>query len=597
MRDAATILGIIHERGKQGLPLEDIYRQLYNPHLYLRAYDRLRNNKGALTPGVTGETIDGMTVEKIGAIIEAIRYERYRWTPTKRVYIPKKTGKLRPLGLPTWSDKLLQEVIRSILEAYYEPQFSQYSHGFRPHRGCHTALDTVQRTWKSTRWFIEGDISACFDTLNHAVLLAILKEKLHDNRFLRLLSTMLQAGYLEDWTYKATYSGSPQGGVVSPILSNVYLDRLDTFVETTLLPQYNREEKRGRNPTYMVIDRELVRARKAGDKAAIQELRKARRTLPSVQLDDPLYRRLRYVRYADDFLLGFNGPLAEAQDIKAQLRTFLHDTLALELSDDKTLITHASRRARFLGYEMTSRYVDDKIGRNGRRVINGQINLLVPADTVEKTCHRYMHAGGPTNRPELLTDSDFAIVSRYQAEYRGLVQYYLLAANVHTLGRLRYVMETSLLKTLANKHQATVTAMARKYKATVTTPDGPMTCFRVVINRGDEKAPLVAQFGGIPLRQKKAALLVDDRPRWIEQRRSDLVARLLADRCEMCGYEGKCQVHHIRKLANLSIKGRREKPDWVKRMIALRRKTLVVCHECHVAIHAGRPTRQRLMDC
>jgi len=163
MREAATVLGIIHARGRRGLPLEDIYRQLYNPRLYLRAYDRLRNNQGALTPGVTEETVDGMFLAKIGAIIDAVRQERYRWRPVKRTYIPKKNGKRRPLGLPTWSDKLLQEVIRSILEAYYEPQFSPHSHGFRPDHGCHTALAAVQRTWKGTRWFIEGDIAQCFD--------------------------------------------------------------------------------------------------------------------------------------------------------------------------------------------------------------------------------------------------------------------------------------------------------------------------------------------------------------------------------------------------------------------------------------------------
>lgn len=215
MRNAATVLGIIHERGKQGQPLEDIYLQLYNPHLYLRAYDRLRNNQGALTPGVTEETADGMSLEKIGAIIDALRHERYRWTPVKRVYIPKKNGKRRPLGLPPWADKLLGEVVRSILEAYYEPQFRSSSHGFRPHRGCHTALDTVRQAWTGTRWFIEGDITQCFDRLDHQVLLTILAEKLHDQRFLRLVAQMLKAGYLEDWTYHATYSGTPQGGVAT----------------------------------------------------------------------------------------------------------------------------------------------------------------------------------------------------------------------------------------------------------------------------------------------------------------------------------------------------------------------------------------------
>lgn len=300
MRNAATVLSIIHERGKQGLPLEDIYRQLYNPDRYLRAYARLYKNDGALTPGSTEETVDGMTLAKIGTIIDDLRHERYRWTPVRRIYIPKKSGKLRPLGLPTWSDKLLQEVMRSILEAYYEPQFSDRSHGFRPNRGCHTALDTLKHTWNGTRWFIEGDIAQCFDRLDHQILLSILGEKLHDDRFLRLIQTLLQAGYLEDWRYHTTLSGSPQGGVISPILSNVYLDKLDTFVEQVLLPAYNCGEKRRINSPYRSIQKRLHWHRQQGNRTEAKLLRQELQQLPSRDPDDPSYRRLRYLRYADD---------------------------------------------------------------------------------------------------------------------------------------------------------------------------------------------------------------------------------------------------------------------------------------------------------
>jgi group II intron reverse transcriptase/maturase len=221
MRNADAVLGVIRERGRRRLPLEDIYRQLYNRDLYLRAYGRIYRNDGAMTPGSTPETVDAMSLEKIGAIIGLLRQERYRWTPVRRTYIPKRSGKLRSLGIPTWSDKLLQEVIRSLLEAYYEPQFSGHSHGFRPGRGCHTALGEITRHWRGIKWYIEGDLVQCFDRLDHSVLLSTLSDKLHDSRFLRLLSNPLQAGYLEDWKYHATLSGSPQGGVVSPILSNV----------------------------------------------------------------------------------------------------------------------------------------------------------------------------------------------------------------------------------------------------------------------------------------------------------------------------------------------------------------------------------------
>jgi len=240
-----------------------------------------------------------MTMGKIERIIDALRHERYRFKPVKRVYIPKKDGKQRPLGLPSWSDKLLGEVVRLLLEAYYEPQFSEHSHGYRPGRGCHTALRDVTVAWTGTTWFIEGDISQCFDRLDHQVMLDTLSERIHDNRFLRLLGQMLRAGYLEDWKWNATLSGAPQGGVVSPILSNIYLDRLDKFVDTVLLPGYTRGVVRRHNPEYSRLKARLADARNRGDHATAHGLRKQLRTLPSVDPSDPGYRRLRYVRYAD----------------------------------------------------------------------------------------------------------------------------------------------------------------------------------------------------------------------------------------------------------------------------------------------------------
>ena len=223
MQEAETVLNVIRERGERGLPLENIYRLLYNRNLYLRAYGHIASNQGATTKGITAETVDGMSLATIDQIIEALRYERFRWTPVRRVNIPKPNGTTRALGIPTWTDKLLQEVIRMILEAYYEPQFSDHSHGFRPSRGCHTALSDVVLNWTGVRWFVEGDIKGCFDNIDHEVLLSVLGEKLHDNRFLRLLKYLLKAGYVEDWKYGRTLSGTPQGGVVSPILSNIYL--------------------------------------------------------------------------------------------------------------------------------------------------------------------------------------------------------------------------------------------------------------------------------------------------------------------------------------------------------------------------------------
>jgi group II intron reverse transcriptase/maturase len=370
MQSAETVLDVIGKRGQRGLPVERVYRQLFNPQLFLRAYGRIYANKGAMTPGVTGETVDGMSLAKIEAIIDALRHERYRWRPVKRIYIPKQNGKKRPLGLPTWSDKLVAEVVRLLLEAYYEPQFSDRSHGFRPGRGCHTALREVVDRWKGTHWFIEGDISDCFGSLDHRVMLSILAEKIHDGRFLRLIGHMLKAGYLEDWRWNATLSGCPQGGVASPVLSNIYLDRFDQFVEQRLLPEYNLGDRRRRNRAYEVVEYAIARARRHRDRAELSRLVLARRQLPSQDPDDPGYRRLRYVRYCDDWLLGFAGPKHEAEQIKSKIAAFLHDELKLELSPSKTLITHATSQAalsRLRDQSPTLRHEDHPATPGGQR--------------------------------------------------------------------------------------------------------------------------------------------------------------------------------------------------------------------------------------
>jgi group II intron reverse transcriptase/maturase len=589
MQSAETVLDVLRERGRRGLPLDELYRQLFNPQLYMLAYGRIYSNKGAMTPGADAETADGMTLGKIERIIDALRRERYRFAPVKRLYIPKKDGKQRPLGLPSWSDKLLGEVVRLLLEAYYEPQFSDHSHGYRPGRGCHTALREVAETWTGTAWFIEGDISRCFDQLDHQVMVETLGERIRDNRLLRLIGQMLRAGYLEDWVWNATLSGAPQGGVLSPCLSNIYLDRLDKFVETVLVPGYTRGVLRGRNPEYRKVQNALARARRRGDHAAERALRKQLRSLPSQDPHDPGYRRLRYVRYADDILLGFTGPKAEAEEIKQRLAQFLRDDLKLELSETKTLITHArTDAARFLGYEITTQHANHLIA-GGRRVANGGIRLRVPREVIKAKCSRYMLRGNPERRPGLMNEEDHAIISRYGAEYRGVVQYYLLAGDVHRLSRLHWAMATSLLKTLAGKHDSSVSKMARKYAATIQTPHGPRACLQVRVERGGGRKPLVATFGGIPLRRQRNAILSDREPVPAIVPRRELVRRLLAGRCEICGGADKVQVHQIRRLADLEKPGRSERPEWMEVMARRRRKTLVVCGPCHADIHPGRP--------
>jgi len=593
MQSAEVVLGVLRERGRRGLPCEELFRQMFNPQLYLLAYGRIYANKGAMTPGTTPETVDGMSLRKIGRIIEAMRHERYRFRPVRRVHIPKKNGKTRPLGMPTWSGKLVGEVVRLLLEAYYEPTFSGRSHGFRPGRGCHTALREVVNTWTGTTWFVEGDIADCFGSFDHDVMVGILSEKIHDNRFLRLLRNMLTAGYLEDWRWGATLSGVPQGGIASPVLSNIYLHKLDEFVDKTLVPEYTRGGLRAKNPEYRKVEQAIVTARRKGDRAQVRALYRRLHSLPSQDPRDPGYRRLRYCRYADDTLLGFAGPKAEAEQIRERLAQFLRDDLKLELSPDKTLITHArTQRARFLGYEVSvasrgyrTRRPDASDKRN-RRSLNGTIVLHVPPPVVKAKAAPYLSRGKPARRNPMVSDSDYNIVARYGAEYRGIVQYYLLAGDVFRLHRLRWVMETSMLKTLASKHRSTVTKMAARHKAKIMTPYGLRTCFEARVERADRK-PLVATFGGIPLKRQKQAVLTDRLHAGPVYPNRQLVDRLLKGRCELCDRTDNIAVHHVRALADLNRPGQPQ-PEWAAVMAKIRRKSLVVCGDCHDTIH-GHP--------
>jgi group II intron reverse transcriptase/maturase len=526
-----------------------------------------------------------MSEAKIDQIIAAVRGERYRFAPVRRVYIPKKNGKPRPLGLPSWSDKLVGEVVRLLLEAYYEPQFSDHSHGFRKGRGCHTALRKMQETWTGSVWFIEGDISDCFGSTDHEILMRILGERIRDNRFLRLVRNMLKAGYMEDWQYHETLSGTPQGGVVSPLLSNIYLHKLDEFVERELIPQHTRGNSRKVNREYSRLARRRQAARRRGDRAEARELARQMRTVPYGDPMDPSYRRLKYLRYADDHILGFIGPKAEAEQIKARLATFLRETLALELNQSKTLITHArTRAARFLGYQITVQHCDTKL-TNGCRSANGGIALRVPLDVIRAKCAPYRRRGKPWHRPQLQNLHDYDIVRIYGAEYRGIVNYYRLAQDVYRLHPLRWNAETSMLKTLAAKHRSAVTTMAARHKAKIETSDGMRTCFEARKRRAG-KPELVARFGGIPLRRDRRAVIRDPAPAPAVIARKELIHRLRKRRCELCEHGTTVAVHQVAGLVSLGRPGPGQ-PAWAALMANKRRKTLIVCADCHDHIHAN----------
>ena len=586
MRTAQTVLTVIQERGKQHKPIERVYKLLFNRDLYLNAYAKLYPNNGAMTKGVTEETVDGMSIQKIDRMIELLREEKYQWKPARREYIPKKNGKKRPLGIPTWGDKLLQEVMREILEAYYEPQFSTHSHGFRPNRGCHTALQEIQ-VWKGTRWFIEGDISKYFDTIDHAVLLKILERNIHDGRFIRLVANMLKAGYLEDWKFNQTISGTPQGGVISPLLANIYLNEFDQWIEKVLIPNNTRGKRQKANPVYSRMNAEISKARKNSDIQTAHRLKVERRNIPAVDPYDENYRRCRYVRYADDFLIGVIGSFEDASEIKEKFRVFLKNTLHLEMSEEKTKITHSQDKARFLGYDITTAknsalMYDSK--HQLRKTHTGRIKLYAPKDKWQGKLMEYgalrirydengKEIWDSHHRGNMVHMTDVEIVSQVNAEIRGMYNYYSIAENATVIKNFAFILEYSMYKTFGLKYRKSVYKIQKKYREN--------GIFMVPYNT--KKGLKYCEFYHDGFKKKRYACSFepDLLPQYVKYDNPNyLRTRIKLGVCELCGEntDDIC-MHHVKSLKSIKADN-----EWNTIMLAKRRKTLAVCPNCYAKI-------------
>jgi len=560
----------------------------------MAAYKNLYANKGAATGGIDGDTADGFGKEYVNQIIDELKNLAYEPKAVKRVYIPKRNGKMRPLGIPSFKDKLIQDAVRQILEAIYEPVFSAHSHGFRPNRSCHTALKEISRSFRSTKWFVEGDIKGCFDNINHTVLLNLLSEKIKDSKFVNLIGKFLKAGYMENWEYHKTYSGTPQGGILSPILANIYLHELDKRVEA-MQKEFQAPAKYAYTPAYGKKAREIAKLRKkygeCADEAEKKELLKQihsleveKRKLPYKDASD---KKLSYVRYADDFIIGISGNREEAEKVKQELTLFAANLLKLELSDEKTKITHSSENAHFLGYDINVRRCQQtKRKANGivQRTLNNSVELLVPMDRVEKFMYdREVVIQGkdggliPWQRNSMAGLTDLEIVDTYNSQTRGICNYYSMASNFSKLNYFVYLMEYSCLKTLAKKHKTRISAVKKMFKA------GKSWGIPYETKTG-KKRMMIVKFSEF----KKGAVYdwssVDTVKNHIHfNTRNSLEARLKANKCELCGAEGNdisFEIHHVNKMKNL--KG---KEQWETAMIARKRKTLVVCEECHKKIH------------
>ena len=600
MRSPERVLNSLNEHSKDSsYKFERLYRILFNEELFYVAYQKIASNGGSTTKGSDGRSIDEMSLARIETLIASLKDESYQPHPSRRVHIPKKNGKTRPLGIPAFEDKLVQEVVRMILEAIYEGHFETTSHGFRPKRSCHTALLHIQKTFSGAKWFIEGDIKGFFDNIDHDVLVGILRERISDDRFIRLIRKFLKAGYVEDWTFHNTYSGMPQGGIVSPILANIYLDKLDKYVKE-YIRHFDMGTKRrpGKESNDLANERKrtvrkLKKIKDGTEKAALVARLKAieqeRAAFPSGDEMDGSYRRLKYIRYADDFILGVIGSKEDALRIKEDIKSFLSESLALELSEEKTLITHTGKSVKFLGYEITvtrnNHQRRDVQGRL-RRTYGKRVRLNVSMATLRDKLLEYgameiklrngKEIWKPKCRSGLIFNDDLEILDRYNRETVGFCNYYLIANNYVVLHNFRYIMEYSMYKTFAGKYRSTVRKINKKYRLN-----------KLFTVKYEQKGVIKSRtFYKTSFKRRTTAFngSCDIEPYSIaDVSRTNLTDRLKAEKCELCGATGKLIMHHVRNLKDL--KG---KESWKRLMSARKRKTIALCPSCHRLRHLGK---------
>lgn len=571
-----------------------LYRYLLRTDIYYVAYKNLYANSGASTKGVNDDTADGFSESKINEIIQKLADGSYHPHPSRRTYIAKANGKMRPLGIPTFTDKLIQEVLRMILEAVYEPTFSTRSHGFRPNKSCHTALKDIKHWFVGVNWFIEGDIKGCFDNINHKRLIEIINTKIKDARLMQLIWKFLKAGYMENWKFNQTHSGTPQGGIISPILANIYLNELDKKVEQ-IKSDFDKPSQERVTPEYREqlnivrsISRKIGRPCNVDKKTELlEELHKARVKLMTLPFKSQTDKQLKYIRYADDFIIGVNGSKEDCEKIKFELKCFINETLKMELSDEKTLITHSSNYARFLGYDISVRRSNKikKIAKGfTKRTLNSTVELNIPLrDKIEKFLFNIKAVNikngtmFPQARVKLINLTDLEIVTTYNAELRGICNYYNMASNYTKLSYFSYLMEYSCLKTLASKYQCSIRQIMAKFK------DGKGDwCIPYETKKGKKQLYFVRYTDC-----KETTQVTDEIsliPLFCQVNTSSFDEKLKAKICELCGTttSDKYEIHHINKVKNL--KG---KQQWEKVMIAKKRKTLVVCWDCHHNIIHG----------
>jgi group II intron reverse transcriptase/maturase len=577
-----------------------LYRNMYNSEFYLLAYNNIYAKPGNMTMGSDSRTVDGMSLERINEIISTIKTEAYYPAPAKRKYISKKNGKLRPLGIPSIDDKLVQEIIKMILESIWEDVFLNCSHGFRPERSCHTALISIQSTFTGAKWFVEGDIKGCFDNIDHHILVNILRKRIKDEKFISLIWKFLKAGFLDNWEYHRTISGTPQGSLISPILANIYLHELDKYM-MMYKNCFDRGRTRKRNPEHRKLESQKYQLKSKVSpiwncltdlqkREYLLQIKKNEKEMMNVEPTLPFdthFKRMHYIRYADDFIIGVIGSKEDALAIKEDIKKFVKDRLNLELSDEKTLVTHSKKRARFLGYDLSViRNRTPKRNRIGqlKRAYNYHLKLYVPREIwrnklLDEKTMRIVHKKNthkevwqPISRSELLNKNGINILKHYNYEIRGLYNYYQLACNVGSLHSYNYFMYYSLLRTLGKKYKVSVKQARKKFDV-----NGKLA---MRYGYQNEKTMFYYDKGFKINKNIKNTNGVNQDVK-VKYRypfgKYSPAHRLRNRECELCGAKHISVImHHVRKLTEI-------KPNnpWNALMIAKNRKTLATCEYCY----------------
>jgi group II intron reverse transcriptase/maturase len=659
-----------------------LYTLLFDDAIWYQAYQNIYPNRGAFTKGINEDTLDNFDKDRISKIITSLKDKSYTPNPVRRVLIPKSNGKTRPLGIPTGNDKLVQEACRIILEAIYEPKFSNSSHGFRPNRSCHTALNSVVK-WTGTKWFIEFDIKGCFDNIDHNILIKILNRRIEDKRFISLIIKFLDAGYMLNWKYDNTFSGTPQGGIISPILSNIYLNELDNFLDkkcelinstvnnrrltdnyvklnndcnTAKRSIYYWKDKIEQIYNYIDIninqkfsesDREIIWNKFSESFEIVNNLGKGHPRLQDTlrKLMLPISRnfnldlsdlvkctkyqqhlevynkyktiidtypniiratkvtdtscgleRLHYVRYADDFICGYIGTKDQAIKIFEEIQEFIKTQLNLDIALEKSRISDKSG-IEFLGY-----HISMPKDNNGRKInsigVNNKRSIVRPVfkipsnkaiSFVKRNGYGDFVAGLSTHRSYLINYDDIEIINQYNAEVRGLMYYYRYAVNCKDIiGRIQWLSQYSMLKTLGAKHKCSVAQIFKNklIKVRKHSRIGKIWYYTIgdtgkeieVFNIKDVEYKNIFDLDTTRCNDNCNVKTINIR--------SSALKKLIAENCEVCGKSSddvSIVLHHWNPIRNI--------PDtdtiWGKVYKMRQRKTIAVCHECHMRIHHG----------